>query len=51
MITLFHAPRSRSSSIVWLLEELGEPYAIVPVHIGRGEQFEERFQLSAAGRP
>lgn len=28
MITLYHAPRSRSSSIVWLLEELGEPYTI-----------------------
>jgi glutathione S-transferase len=28
MITLYHAPRSRSSSTVWLLEELGEPYKI-----------------------
>jgi glutathione S-transferase len=28
MITLYHAPRSRSSSIVWLLEEIGEPYKI-----------------------
>ena len=28
MITLYHAPRSRSSRIIWLLEELGEPYKI-----------------------
>jgi len=28
MITLYHAPRSRSSMIVWLLEELGQPYKI-----------------------
>ncbi|MDZ4776945.1 MAG: glutathione S-transferase [Alphaproteobacteria bacterium] len=28
MITLYHAPQSRSSRIVWLLEELGAPYEI-----------------------
>jgi glutathione S-transferase len=26
MITLYHAPQTRSSSIVWLLDELGVPY-------------------------
>ena len=38
MITLFHAPRSRSSSIVWRLEELGEPYSIeiTPIVYGDG---------------
>ena len=38
MITLYHAPRSRSSSIVWLLEELGEPYTIdiTPIVYGDG---------------
>jgi glutathione S-transferase len=38
MITLYHAPRSRSSSIVWLLEELGEPYKIeiTPIVYGDG---------------
>lgn len=38
MITLYHAPRSRSSGIVWLLEELGEPYKIelTPIVYGGG---------------
>lgn len=35
MITLFHAPQSRSSRFVWLLEELGIPYEISPVSIRR----------------
>jgi len=29
MLTLFHAPWSRSSRLVWLLEEIGQPYEIV----------------------
>jgi glutathione S-transferase len=38
MITLYHAPRSRSSGTVWLLEELGEPYKIeiTPIVYGGG---------------
>jgi glutathione S-transferase len=35
MITLFHAPQSRSSRIIWLLEELGVSYEIRPVSIYR----------------
>ncbi|WP_242129107.1 glutathione S-transferase family protein [Sphingobium sp. Sx8-8] len=35
MITLFHAPQSRSSRIIWLLEELSLPYEIRPVSIFR----------------
>jgi len=37
MLTLYHAPRSRSSRIVWLLEEVGEPYEIQYVGIRRGD--------------
>jgi glutathione S-transferase len=37
MLTLFHAPRSRSTRFLWLLEELGAPYEIVRVDIKRGD--------------
>ena len=37
MLTLFHAPKSRSGSIVWLLEELGVPYETKIVNIRRGD--------------
>ncbi|HEY2659881.1 MAG TPA: glutathione S-transferase family protein [Caulobacteraceae bacterium] len=37
MLTLFHAPRSRSSRFVWLLEEIAEPYEITYVSIRRGD--------------
>ena len=35
MLTLFHAPQSRSSRILWLLEELGADYEIRYVDIPR----------------
>lgn len=37
MLTLFHAPRTRSSRFVWLLEEIGEPYDIEYVTIAGRE--------------
>ena len=37
MLTLFHAPNSRSGSIVWLLEELGVPYETKVVNIRRAD--------------
>lgn len=37
MLTLFHAPHSRSSRIVWLLEELGAAYDIRYVSIRYGD--------------
>lgn len=37
MITLYHAPRSRSFRILWLLEELGAPYEMKLVSIRRGD--------------
>src|SRR5215831_16733366 len=35
MLTLFHAPQSRSSRMIWLLEELGADYQIRYVDIPR----------------
>ena len=35
MITLYHAPRSRSTRILWLLEEVGAHYEVVYVDIKR----------------
>lgn len=35
MITTFNATMSRSTRILWLLEELGAPYQMVPVAIAR----------------
>lgn len=35
MLTLFHAPRSRSTRFIWLLEELGADYEIRTVDIYR----------------
>lgn len=35
MLTLVHAPRSRSTRFLWLLEELGAPYEVMKVDIKR----------------
>lgn len=37
MLTLYHAPQSRSSRIVWLLEELGADYEIAYTNIVRAD--------------
>lgn len=37
MLTIVHAPRSRSAAFLWLLEETGQPYEIQPVTIRRGD--------------
>jgi glutathione S-transferase len=36
-VTLYHAPRSRASRFLWLLEELGAPYTVKHVNIRRGD--------------
>lgn len=36
MLTLYHSPQSRSSRILWLLEELGATYEVRQVGIVRG---------------
>jgi glutathione S-transferase len=35
MITLYHAPKSRSARMLWLLEEIGAPYEVKLVEIRR----------------
>lgn len=37
MLTLYHAPKSRSFRMLWLLEEIGTPYEIRTVSIRRGD--------------
>jgi len=37
MLTLYHSPQSRSTRMLWLLEEIGEPYEIKYVTIRRGD--------------
>ena len=37
MITLYHAPKTRSSRFLWLLEEIGEPYEVKVVNLRRLE--------------
>jgi len=37
MLTLYHAPRSRSFRTLWLLEEIGSPFELKVVSIRRGD--------------
>ena len=41
MITLYHAPQSRSVRPRWLLEELGADFKIVPIDMGKQEHKSE----------
>lgn len=43
MIKLYFWPTPNGYKISILLEELGLPYEVEAVHIGKGEQFEEKF--------
>jgi GST-like protein len=43
MYDLHYWPTPNGKKVTILLEELGVPYRIVPVHIGRGDQFTEDF--------
>jgi GSH-dependent disulfide-bond oxidoreductase len=43
MIDLYYWPTPNGHKITIFLEESGLPYRIVPVHIGRGEQFKPEF--------
>jgi GST-like protein len=43
MIDVHYWPTPNGKKVTILLEELGLPYRIVPVHIGRGDQFTDGF--------
>jgi GST-like protein len=43
MIELYFWPTPNGKKITILLEELGMPYALKPIHIGRGDQFNPDF--------
>ena len=36
-ITLYHASPSRSSIVLWMLEEIGQPYDIKLIRLSAGE--------------
>jgi glutathione S-transferase len=42
-ITLYHAAPSRSSTVLWMLEELGQPYELVVLDLKKGEQREPAY--------
>ena len=43
MIDLYFWPTGNGKKIVILLEELGLPYTIKPINIGRGDQLTPEF--------
>ena len=42
-LKLYHASPSRSSIVLWMLEELGEPYAIELLDLKKGEQLKPAY--------
>ena len=44
MITIYHVPRTRSARVIWLCEELGLPYEVVPI------DFSPEYRKSAEWR-
>ena len=43
MIEVHYWPTPNGKKVTILLEELGVPYTIVPLNIGRGDQFKDEF--------
>jgi GST-like protein len=43
MIDLYYWPTPNGHKITLFLEEAGVPYKLIPVHIGKGEQFKPEF--------
>ena len=49
MIDLYYWPTPNGWKISIALEEMGLPYKMIPVNIGRGEQFEPGFLRISRG--
>ncbi len=49
MLTVFHAPRTRSFRVLWMLEEMGLPYEVRPVDFPRHRADAEFMRLNPAG--
>ena len=43
MIDLYYWPTPNGKKVTILLEECGLPYNIIPLDIGRGDQFKDEF--------
>ena len=44
-LKLYHAPPSRSSIALWMLEELGEPFTLEVLDLKAGDQLKPAFML------
>src|SRR6478609_11969127 len=42
-LTLYHAAPSRSSIVLWMLEEVGEPYDVKLIKLSEGEQLKPDY--------
>ena len=50
-ITLYHASPSRSSIVLWMLEEVGQPYDIKLIKLSAGENLKpEYFAINPMGK-
>jgi glutathione S-transferase len=49
MLTVYHAPRTRSFRVLWMLEEMGLPYGVRPVDFPRHRDDAEFMRLNPAG--
>jgi glutathione S-transferase len=42
-LTLYHAAPSRSSTVLWMLEELGQPFELIVLDLKKGQQREPAY--------
>ena len=47
MITLYWAPQTRSSRVLWMLEELGEPFDVALADVRNPDTLEEAFHVAS----